>query len=505
MSELSTYSGESLTTSSFTATDLDLFHYYLYQINQVSIQLSSCKTPQALYEQAVILAREKLGLDRVAILLIDNDRTHMRGTWGVGPNGETRDESNDSAPLEDFVLEALQAISSKGKVCVWQQQQLKEFSSRKNKLDNLGLGWNAAVGFWENGQVIGWIACDNLMKKEPFKEYQTHIIRLFGSIIGELVLLKRAEQRIFLLNQNLEDKVEKRTAQLLLTSNKLETANQQLEQRVAIRTQQLENEKQQLQQTLDQLVETQTSLHNAQEEGQNKNQYIASLQVMQQELKQANLNANAANQAKSDFLANVSHELRTPLNIISGNIALCQENQTLSKAQKNYLQQSQQGCSSLLSVVDNILNYSQLDGVHGQVSIEKLQLSELIEQLNKQARNTLINRNIKLNFTISEYLPHEIYIDASKVFQVTQQLLDNAVKFSLQGDITINLVWKIDPQIIQDEIRISIVDTGIGISTEQQPQLFERFNQGDNSKSRNFSGTGIGLSPLQRNSVTNWW
>ncbi len=158
MTQLMTYSGESLSTKDFSQQDLDAFNHDLYQINQISIQLSSCKTTAELYQQAVILARKHLNLDRVAILLIDEQRTHMYGTWGVSPDGETRDESGSRAPLEDFVLEALQAISSKGKVCVWRHLQLKDFNpDDDNILLEMGYGWNAAVGFWENIDKINML------------------------------------------------------------------------------------------------------------------------------------------------------------------------------------------------------------------------------------------------------------------------------------------------------------------------------------------------------------
>nr|CRH06407.1 putative Histidine kinase. Containing 7TMR-DISM extracellular 2, 7TM diverse intracellular signalling, HisKA, HATPase_c, Response reg, HPT domain [Candidatus Magnetococcus massalia] len=220
------------------------------------------------------------------------------------------------------------------------------------------------------------------------------------------------------------------------------------------------------------------------------------VQERTRDLESAKQYADNANAAKGAFLATMSHEIRTPINGILGMTHLTL-NTLLSKQQRGYLNQIQSSTRYLLEIINDILDFTKIDA--GRMEIEKIpfKLDEMVENL-LTLFNVRINTD-KIAFIIhkSEDTPNDLIGDPLRLKQVLANLLSNAVKFTEQGQIVldINLARQVDDRVI---LQFLVKDTGIGMSAEQQANLFKEFTQADSSTTRKYGGTGLGLSICQR-------
>ena len=204
--------------------------------------------------------------------------------------------------------------------------------------------------------------------------------------------------------------------------------------------------------------------------------------------------AEAANQAKSDFLANISHELRTPLNSVIALTDLLLKSK-LNESQEKNMGIVFQSANSLLDLLNSILDYSKIESGELALKIEKLNLIELVNQAINTIRSAADDKNISILTNLAKNLPTYIWIDSTRLRQILINLLINAIKFTNAGSVEIIIeVLKFDSSINQMQILFSVIDTGIGISEEHQKRIFEAFTQADSSTSRRYKGIGLGLS-----------
>ena len=200
--------------------------------------------------------------------------------------------------------------------------------------------------------------------------------------------------------------------------------------------------------------------------------------------------ANAASKAKSDFLASMSHEIRTPLNAILGFIDLLKENET-DEDKIEYLKVINNSGYNLLSIINDILDYSKVESNKLSIEYKKVNPYEKFVNISKQFHANAKNKNIELNTYISSDLSQCIQIDILRVNQVISNLLSNAIKFTPEnGEIKLN----IDYEETINSILVSVEDNGIGVSREKQKIIFNPFEQADNSTTRKYGGTGLGLT-----------
>lgn len=203
-----------------------------------------------------------------------------------------------------------------------------------------------------------------------------------------------------------------------------------------------------------------------------------------------------ANQAKTEFLSNISHELRTPLTAILGYVDLANEANDPSLIGE-YLSTIRRNSTNLLKIVDDILELSAAESGRLEARITPFDPRTVAQEAIELIAPEVERRNLKIKLECFPPLPSLIHSDPVRIRQILLHLLSNAVKFTEQGEVRVEVRWvQVDGG--HSEIQYSVVDTGIGFSCDTLPQLFEPFSQGDNSPHRRFGGNGIGLSIVQR-------
>lgn len=204
--------------------------------------------------------------------------------------------------------------------------------------------------------------------------------------------------------------------------------------------------------------------------------------------------AEASTEAKSLFLANMSHEIRTPMNAIIGftDLALGR-NKDLQLT--NYLQKIRMASSNLLGIINDILDFSKIEA--GKLEIENIpfSLKEVLTNLNDIVSVNVEAKNLMLNIIVDEDIPDQLIGDPLRIGQVLLNLTNNAVKFTTEGSVTVELeLVSMNKQDMSINLSGHIIDTGIGIPETQLKTLFSSFTQADDSTTRRFGGTGLGLS-----------
>ena len=204
---------------------------------------------------------------------------------------------------------------------------------------------------------------------------------------------------------------------------------------------------------------------------------------------------NAAN-AKSEFLANMSHEIRTPMHGVLGSLEMMRDT-PLTSSQQRYVATAANSATVLLTVIDEILDFSRLEA--GKLRIEMLDfaLRDTVEDVSTMFAQRAHAKGIELACFIDPKVPDMLRGDPIRLRQVLTNLLGNAIKFTDQGEVVMTVSMQEDA-VIGPMLRFEVRDTGIGIAAEKQSALFQPFVQADSTTSRRFGGSGLGLSIARR-------
>ncbi|WP_229207622.1 MULTISPECIES: PAS domain-containing protein [unclassified Duganella] len=220
------------------------------------------------------------------------------------------------------------------------------------------------------------------------------------------------------------------------------------------------------------------------------------LQEVNEELIVARDRAEAASRAKSEFLANMSHEIRTPMNAIIGLTRLLEE-APLAPRERGYLHKIQFATQSLLSLVNDVLDFSRVEA--GQLVLEHahFHLQHILDSISVMLSGSAADKGVELVYDIDPALPTELAGDPMRLQQVLLNLISNAIKFTAHGEVVLSVRLAPGSAKPGDHallIEFRVRDTGIGIAPEQLTHIFEAFSQADSSTSRKFGGAGLGLA-----------
>jgi len=341
---------------------------------------------------------------------------------------------------------------------------------------------------------------------EPFSDEHLQLLKLVGNTLAIAINSAHNQERLSVTLETSQSQAEElQSQQEELSESNRQLTSQQEELRVANeelseQSKSLTRSKQELQTSNEELAEKSVRLEQQQREVETKNHNLV---IIQQDLEDKARDLALASKYKSEFLANMSHELRTPLNsllILSKSFA---KNGTgnLTQDQVEEAEVIHSGGQSLLNLINDILDLSKVEAGKLEMTLEEVDLRSFSSDLERLFAPITRDKGLGFDVCLEEGIPDSITTDGQRAQQIIKNLISNASKFTSAGSVTLKIALAAantkfvgHAMVPESTIAISVVDTGIGIPEDKQKLIFESFQQADGSTSRQYGGTGLGLT-----------
>jgi len=427
----------------------------LHTIIEISNTLMAEHSVDMVCRKAVEDARMLLGVERCAIFVYDPLTHEFCGTYGTDRHGQTTDEHGyhirfDQPFWEQSDKAALDTAQPKRKWSVNTQIEHDEYVTGHQLI---GYGWIAHTPIvTRDGKPLAFMFNDAMISGAPFDEQHQDVVAMYCAMIGGVIERKQLESELQDVNHMLERRVEERTRELTMAHELTQAA----------------------------LQETRKSAE--------------ALRHAKEEAEQLAAAAKSASLAKSAFLAAMSHEIRTPMNGVIGFTQLLLDT-TLTHEQREFTEIIKTSSETLLSLINDILDYSKIESGRLHLELARCDAQAICAEVMELVHLQAMQKGIELN--IDAPVPAVMVIaDSLRLRQVLLNLIGNAVKFTEAGSVRVqlNVLSAQQRTSVRPMLRISVMDSGIGIAPDKVPLLFSRFMQADDSAARRYGGTGLGLA-----------
>ena len=328
-----------------------------------------------------------------------------------------------------------------------------------------------------NGKLKGVIQIASL---EPYTALDQEFISAVCPSIGVAINSARSHKKL----QELLEENQVQTEELQSQHSELESLNSELE----AYTQKLQASEEELKVQQEELMQINQELEERSALLEDRNHVIIQ---RNREIQEKAEELAISTKYKSEFLANMSHELRTPLNsiLLLSRLLAENNNDNLSDEQIEYASVIQNSGKSLLSLIDEILDLSKIESGKMTLEYTEVTVNEIVQDMKDLFVPVARDKKIDFIINIAEDMPNKLQTDKMRLEQIIKNLISNALKFTAEGSVTLDIA-----PAAPDMIRFTVTDTGIGIPEDKQKLIFEAFQQADGSTRRKFGGTGLGLS-----------